>query len=447
MKEDSAAYQVWYETTQDRIARYAQEMIEKSSGEKDVDVLVKLEDVRQRGSSSYGPSNNRRRLGGGTIVDDGGRKRKLQEEGLNPLRITFYTTLEFYSKQSKWDGVALVGAGFVTVSQQDEYISDLKKGQEEAFRSVNSMAMSVNGQVVTKTTDDNKNIDPSGNSMTYIIAGVVAGVLVLFAFLGGTYYIRRRRNDSFRTAGSTSKYPDKKSSQSSSFYNNPSSTMMSSPPTKSFPPPPPQNASPVGDYFGTIEPKMHEDDVSTLGDPYIGEVVANQVMDHGDNTVTESLMSSGNDMYVYGVSRPRMDTGDSSSRFTGGGGSTVRMTFQDDGTIENFYNTSDRTNFHSEKDSNFEHITVVASSGVLGIVIDNPTRHIPIVHAIKETSVLHGRVKVGDLLLSVDEVDCRGMTEVAVSQLISSRSRNPNRTLRLLRGADSNDVRGDSSAF
>jgi C-terminal processing protease CtpA/Prc len=80
-------------------------------------------------------------------------------------------------------------------------------------------------------------------------------------------------------------------------------------------------------------------------------------------------------------------------------------------------------------------------------VIDNPTRHIPIVHAIKETSVLHGRVKVGDLLLSVDEVDCRGMTAVAVSQLISSRSRNPNRTLRLLRGADSNDVRGDSSAF
>ena len=440
MKEDSVAYQVWYETTQERIGKYAQEMIEKISGEKNVDVVVKLEDLKQRGSSSYGPNGRRRRRLSG---------RQLQVEGLNELRLTFYTTLEFYSKKSKWDATALIAAGFITVSQQNEYISDLKKADKSSYGSVNSMVMSVNGQVVTETADSNKNIiAQSGNGMTYIIAGVVAGVLVLFVFLGGTYYMKRRQgsnsNNSSRN-GNSSKYPDKKSSQSN-FYNGPNgSTMMSSPPTKSFPPPPPQNASPVGYYFGTIEPKMHEDDVSTLGDPYIGEVVANQVMDHGDNTVTESLMSSGNDMYVYGVGRPRMNTGDS-SRY-GGGGSTVRMTFQDDGTIENFYNTADRTNFHSEKDSNFEHITVVASSGVLGIVIDNPTRQIPIVHAIKESSVLHGRVNVGDLLLSVDEVDCRGMTAVAVSQLISSRSHNPNRTLRLLRGADSNDVRGDSSAF
>jgi C-terminal processing protease CtpA/Prc len=123
------------------------------------------------------------------------------------------------------------------------------------------------------------------------------------------------------------------------------------------------------------------------------------------------------------------------------------MTFQDDGTIEEFYGQPDRTNFHSEKDSNFEHITVVAQSGVLGIVIDNPTRNIPIIHAIKETSILHGRVHVGDYLMSVDEVDCRGMTAVAVSKLIGSRSSNPTRTLKLLRGATLADVRGDSSAI
>jgi hypothetical protein len=202
----------------------------------------------------------------------------------------------------------------------------------------------------------------------------------------------------------------------------------------------------VGDYFGTIEPRPgHEDDVSTLGDPYIGDVHVNM---GGDNTVTESLMSSGNDMYVYGVSRPRMNTGDSSRM---GSASTIngnlRMTFQDDGTIEEFYGTPDQTNFHSEKDSNFEHITVVAKSGVLGIVIDNPTRTTPIVHAIKETSILHGRVHVGDFLMSVDEVDCRGMTAVAVSKLIGSRSNNPTRTLKLLRGATLADVRGDSSAY
>ena len=47
---------------------------------------------------------------------------------------------------------------------------------------------------------------------------------------------------------------------------------------------------------------------------------------------------------------------------------------------------------------------------------------------------LKGRVEVGYLLLSVDEVDCRGMSAVRVSKVISSRSRNPERTLVLLRG-------------
>lgn len=75
----------------------------------------------------------------------------------------------------------------------------------------------------------------------------------------------------------------------------------------------------------------------------------------------------------------------------------------------------------------------MAPEGKLGIVVDNPGMDIPVVHAIKETSVLHGRVKVGDLLLSVDERDCRGMSPVAVSKLISSRSDNPTRTLVLLR--------------
>ena len=77
----------------------------------------------------------------------------------------------------------------------------------------------------------------------------------------------------------------------------------------------------------------------------------------------------------------------------------------------------------------------MAPSGKLGIVIDNQTGDMPIVHAIKETSVLHGRVNVGDFLMSVDEVDTRGMSAVQVSKLISSRSQNPVRKLVLMRGS------------
>ena len=437
----------WEEGTKERIAAFTQELIEEVTGEKDVVVTVTISDVVQRGDSM---TDGRRRL----------QRRVLQEEGgggggggpLNPLRLSFRTTLEFYSIQSKWDGDKLIAAGFITPSQQKEYISELQRRERGSFGTVEGMVMSVNGQVITVSTDDNKNITTS-NTLTYIIAGVVAGVLVLFVVGGGVYYVKRRnnrRNSGFvnHKGGFSGKYPDKKSPTSSNFYNGSGNTgtMMSSPPNNSFPPPPPQSSSPVGDYFGTIEPRPGEDDVSTLGDPYIGDVNVNQAMG-GDNTVTESLMSSGNDMYVYGIARPRLPTGDSSRM----GGSTVhtpggnRMTFQDDGTIEEFYGRPDSTNFHSEKDSDFEHITVVASSGVLGIVIDNPTRTTPVVHAIKETSILNGRVHVGDLLMSVDEVDCRGMTAVAVSKLIGSRSQNPTRTLRLLRGATLADVRGDSS--
>jgi len=437
MTKGSAAYDAWEKATKMRIERYTQKMIKEKSGEKDVDVEVTIDDVIQRLRPEG--RRRRRRLGG----ENGNRI--LQEEEMKPLWISFRTTLEFDSKQSKWDGSKLIAAGFITTDQQAEYISELQKEGQGSFGTVESMEMSVNGQVITEI--EGNQMKSQGNSMIYIIAGAVGGALLLFVIGGGVCYKKRRngrRNGS--GSGSSGRYPEKQAA--SDFYkgNGNSGTMMSSPPNKSFPPPPPQTSSPVGDYFGTIEPRPGEDDVSTLGDPYIGDVLVNQAMG-GDNTVTESLMSSGNDMYVYGISRPRMNTGDSSRM---GGGSTIntsvnRMTFQDDGTMEEFYGTPDATNYHSEKDSNFEHITVVARSGVLGIVIDNPSRTTPVVHAIKESSILNGRVQVGDLLMSVDEVDCRGMTAVAVSKLIGSRSQNATRTLRLLRGATLDDVRGDSS--
>jgi C-terminal processing protease CtpA/Prc len=87
---------------------------------------------------------------------------------------------------------------------------------------------------------------------------------------------------------------------------------------------------------------------------------------------------------------------------------------------------------YEEEEEDYERLLVVAPPGKLGIVIDNPSGNIPFVHAIKETSVLKGRVHVGDLLLSVDEVDCRGMHSMSVSMLISNRSDSV-RTLKLLR--------------
>lgn len=76
-----------------------------------------------------------------------------------------------------------------------------------------------------------------------------------------------------------------------------------------------------------------------------------------------------------------------------------------------------------------ERYDVVAPAGKLGMVIDTPNGGMPVVHAIKDTSVLADRVRVGDRLLSVDDEDCTAMTAMQVSKLISLKSEMPQRVL------------------
>ena len=82
-------------------------------------------------------------------------------------------------------------------------------------------------------------------------------------------------------------------------------------------------------------------------------------------------------------------------------------------------------------------IKVHAPGGRLGIVLDNPNGGMPVVHAVGGTSPLRGEVLVGDMLLSVDEVDCRGMSCRDVSAFIGSRRR-ASRTLVLARRSVAN---------
>lgn len=95
------------------------------------------------------------------------------------------------------------------------------------------------------------------------------------------------------------------------------------------------------------------------------------------------------------------------------------------GQEEQFF--SDDSSFEEQyQDGEFQ-INVRAPPGKLGMVIDTPSGGMPIVHAIKDTSVLANEVKVGDRLLSVDGEDCTGLTAMQVSKLISQRAHNPSR--------------------
>lgn len=80
-----------------------------------------------------------------------------------------------------------------------------------------------------------------------------------------------------------------------------------------------------------------------------------------------------------------------------------------------------------------EILHVFAPPGKLGVVIDTPDDGAPVVHAVKETSVVFDKVQVGDKLVAVDDEDVRTLTAIKVSKLISRKSANPSRKLTILR--------------
>lgn len=97
--------------------------------------------------------------------------------------------------------------------------------------------------------------------------------------------------------------------------------------------------------------------------------------------------------------------------------------FSDDASFEEQFN-------EPEQQVPFE---IIVPAGKLGMVIDTPNGGFPIVHAIKDTSILADRVRVGDRLVSVDGQDCTTMTAVQVSKLISLKSDQESRVLVFVR--------------
>ena len=88
----------------------------------------------------------------------------------------------------------------------------------------------------------------------------------------------------------------------------------------------------------------------------------------------------------------------------------------DDNSFEAMYNEEEK-------------IVVRAPAGKLGIVIDTPSGGAPVVHAIKDTSVLAGQVRIGDKLVSIDDHDTMGMSALHISKVISSKAANPERIM------------------
>lgn len=104
------------------------------------------------------------------------------------------------------------------------------------------------------------------------------------------------------------------------------------------------------------------------------------------------------------------------------GGATLGS-FEDDGSFGNTGSPNVRE----------ELIDILAPAGKLGVVIDTPDDGAPVVHAIKDSSVIADKLQVGDKLVAVDDEDVRTMTAIKVSKLISRKSENPTRKLSIIR--------------
>jgi C-terminal processing protease CtpA/Prc len=85
-------------------------------------------------------------------------------------------------------------------------------------------------------------------------------------------------------------------------------------------------------------------------------------------------------------------------------------------------------------------IEIIASPGKLGFVIDAPLDGPPVVHAVKETSVLGDKIKVGDKLLSIDGQKMAGLTSIEISNIMKEKASSPRRTIAFQRSSGSNDA-------
>jgi len=242
------------------------------------------------------------------LVEPGGRmniRRKLQEDPLtDSLDIQFQTTIVFpQSGTYEYDIKTLVSSGFDTVDERQEYIKKLQEaGAPDYFTDVSNMLLSVDGTFVQAKPGEESTepppVDPTDpdnavdngtesekNSVVPIVAGVVGGVLLIVFIVIGVYYNKRRNQQQ--------EGKDSHTTQDSSGINKQPTVPGSQGEIESTQPSPGENETgaislpEAESYFGTIEATRDRDgfdDVSTLGDPYMGDAVA--VVD-ADNTVGE----------------------------------------------------------------------------------------------------------------------------------------------------------------
>lgn len=317
------------------------------------------------------------------------------------LEIIFDTAVSFRLADTDLDVPELVGGAFNTEEHRNVYLQRLQSSGDKAFASISGVRVVINGeeQDLNKQTIAPAAPVTMGGINIFIIIGAAAGGIAIL-ILAGLCFCRSKGGKKVVTVASTK-----------------------------------HSAGAMGERVGADIVMDNQDDISTLGDPMYapGSMMMGSGLER-DDTVTASIVSGDWDYArSYGASalpdtRARADTLQSSIA----GSITDASSF---GGLTKMDNSifSDDMSFEEQFVEIEERFEVDAPAGKLGMVIDTPSGGVPIVHAIKDSSILATRVVVGDRLISVDDEDTTGLTAMQVSKLISQKAENPSRILTFLR--------------
>lgn len=374
-------------------------------------------------STSPSPSPGGRLLGIPGVsalfsVDNDEQERMLQVK--QNLLVVFECFVAFRSPKSwgKDEIASMVGGAFNSDSDRIGYITKLQETTDKefnrAFRSVNEVSVEIDGVPQIEANPlFTQNSNPPTNGMNTMIL-IIGGMGIVIVIILIVFFLRRRRRATEKA---------------------------------NLTPAPPRREARLATF---VDVEQQEEDISTLGDPVYpaGAMFAAAMETHADNSIVsadydyarayggpgpESVSTSGATKSAKGGAVS--SAGDSSSENKSGriSSSTSNQSEAGIGRLESQSIFSDDASFERQYSDPEEQIEIIAPPGKLGVVIDTPQGGVPMVHAIKETSILADRIRVGDRLLSVDGDDTTHLTSIQVSKIISSRAHNPTRVLVFMR--------------
>jgi hypothetical protein len=373
------------------------------------------------------------------------------------VRVKCSVSIEFQTDATENDVSGWIGEAYNAEDKRVTYISQLKSKSSDAFDTLENVVVLVNGAEppqVIPVNEKSPNRSFFQNEKAWYIAGAIGGTISLLVIICTLYSIGRNKR---RRAGNGEDYGNKQNMTALTKIKNQLSYDSDTSPNNKL------------HYTAEIDVDLHNDDVSTLGDPtYYGgaadqpTVVGGPLM-QPSNHYTTAFMNNDKASKLYNPSDSRErflsedDTDEifkrSDSNLSKLNDDIVVHTVIDDSADndDNASNILNRTastkNTNTVMKASGSKFAVEVPPGKLGMIIDTPDNGPPMVHTVKPESILCSTVQAGDLLLSVDDDNVTHMSAVQVSKLISIKS-DQHRTLVFLRKPINRDrINSASSDF